>query len=314
MKNLDHFDAAENVFFQRELEQISQEQLDIKYAPMKALQIVPLFTGVDPGAESWVYTQFEELGAAAPIVSFADDFAKVNVKGAQYSQRMQSYGAGFDFSVQEIRAASKAGRPLERQRADTARKVIDVQLDQILAVGDSSLGLKGILNLTGTNTATASTKAVAGVTATSWLNAGGQLKSTADEVLGDLNLLVTKIQVDSLDTESPDTIVLPIANYAAIRDTRVSVYQEMSILNSFLGKHPGVTVMSWSRCLTAGAGSGTRAMAFERNIRNVRGLIPVAFEMQAPQLVNMAYKVNCHMRTGGVVSPYPKSIIYMDNL
>ena len=312
--NLPHLDAAENAFFQRELEQISLEQLDIKYAPMKSLAIVPMFTEIDPGAETWTYTQFEQIGKAAPIVSFAEDFAKVNVKGLQYSQRMQSYGAGFDFSIQELRAALKAGRPLERQRADVARKVIDVQLDLILAVGDASQGLLGILNLAGTNTAAAATKAVSGLTATSWLSAAGALKSTTDEVNADLNLMCTKIEVDSQQTESPDTIVLPIAQYAVIRDTRVSQYQEMSILNSFLGRHPGIRVMPWSRCLNAGAGNGTRAMAFSSNVRNVRGLLPVAFEMQAPQLVNMAYKVNCHMRCGGVISPYPKSILYMDNI
>lgn len=309
--NLPHFDAAENVFFQRELEQMTQEAFDFKYAPMKSLQIVPIYTEIDPGAESWGYTQFESLGEAQPITSFADDFAKVNVKGSQYLQRLQSYGAGFDFSIQEIRAAAKAGRPLERQRADTARKVIDVKLDAILASGDSSFGLKGILNLASTNTATASTKGSGG---TAWLDSNDVLVATPDEVLADLNQMITKVAVDSLDTESPTLIVLPIEHFHAISNKRVSDLEETSVLNSFLGKHPGVRVMSWSRCATANDSGGTRAIAFDPNVRNVRGLLPVAFEMQAPQLNNMAYKVNCHMRCGGVVSPYPKSVLYMDSI
>lgn len=308
--NLPHLDAAETIFFQRELEQISQELLDIKYAPMKSMQFVPLDTSVDPGAETWTYSQFEKLGNAQAIVSFSDDFKNVNVKGVQYSQRLQSYGAAYEFSIQELRAAQKAGRQLERMRAEAAKKALDVQLDSILALGDSTYGLKGLLNLSSTSTYTPATKSAGG---TAWITAGVQ-SATSDEILADLNGMVRTVVVDTLETERPTMILLPTAHFELISNVSRSNVSDTTIKNFFLMNNPGITIESWSRTTTAGSGSVTRAVAYDPKLLNVRGLMAVPFEQQAPQLNNMAYKVNCHMRTGGVITPYPKSICYADGI
>ena len=310
MFNLPHLDAAENVFFQRELEQILAEQFNVRYAPMKSKIYVPIDNSIDPGTEIVTYEQYQQLGEAKAIKSFADDFPNVNVSGEQASQRMQSYGDAFTYSIQELRAAAKAGKPLDRMRADAAKKALDYKLDSILGVGDSTFGLKGLLGLSGTDTYTPSTKAAGG---TAWIAAGVTV-ATAKEMYDDLCGIVSQVITNTLDTEHPTLILLPIAHLEVIKNLRMADGTDTTVLNYFLDNHPGVRVESWDRCRTAGSGGGTRMVAYDPTIQNVRGLMAVEFEQQAPQLVNMAYKVNCHMRTGGVISPYPKTVCYGDGI
>ena len=303
--NSPHLDAAENIFFQRELEQILTEQFDIKHAGLKARQFVPVDNSIDPGVETVTYEQFDSLGKAKRIADFADDLPMVNVSGLQFSQRMQSYGAAFGYSLGELRAAAKAGKPLERMRAMAARKTLDLQLDDVAASGDSAAGLKGLLNITAAATFTPATKAAGGLT---WAVA------TPDEMIADLSDIVKQVVVDTKEVERPRRIILPTDQYERINSTARSNTSDTTVLDFFLGTHPGLEVMSWERLAGAGAGSVDRMVAYDPNILNVRLLMAVEFEQLPPQQKNMAFVVNCHMRTGGVISPYPKSIAYGDGI
>lgn len=304
--NSPHLDAAENVFFQRELEQILTEQFDIKHAGLKARALLPVDNSIDPGAETITYEQFDSLGKAKRISDYADDLPMVNVNGNQYSQRMQSYGAAFGYSIQEVRAAATAGKALERMRAMAARKVLDQQLDLVASVGDSTAGLVGLLGLSNVTTNTLGTKAAGGTT---WAVA------TADEILRDLNGIIRQVVVDTKEVERPTRILLPTDQYELIKSKPRSTTSDTTILGMFLDTNPGVEVMSWERLAGAGAGGTTdRMVAYDPNILNVRLLMAVEFEQLPPQQRNMSFVVNCHMRTGGVISPYPKSVAYGDGL
>lgn len=303
--NSPHLDAAENVFFQRELEQILTEQFDIKHAGLKARQLVPVDNSIDPGVETVTYDQFDTLGEAKRISDFSDNLPMVNVSGLQFSQRMQSYGAAFGYSLQEVKAAASARKPLERMRAMAARKSLDLQLDNIASVGDTTAGLRGLLNLASPTSFTLGTKGAGGLT---WAVA------TADEILADLSGIVTQVVVDTKEVERPTRIVLPTAQFELIKNKARSTTSDTTVLSFFRDTNPGIEVMSWERLAGAGAGSVDRMVAYDPNIMNVRLLMAVEFEQCPPQQRNMAFVVNCHMRTGGVIAPYPKSVAYGDGL
>lgn len=306
MATIYKLDAAETVFFNRELEQILVEMFNVKYAELKARQFLPVDNSIDPGAESFTYDQFDQLGSAKKIADYSADLPLVNVKGKQFTQRVQSYGAAFGYSIQEIRAAAKVGRPLDRLRAETARRVLDVQLDNIAFQGDSSAGLVGLANLAAAQTATAGTKTGGGTT---WTG-----NATPDEIIKDLNLLVSTIVGNTQEVERPTRILLPTAQFLKIQQTARSSTSDTTILNFFLANNPGIEVRSWVRLAAAGAGSTPRAIAYNPDPSNVRLVIPVEFEQLPPEPRNLSWVVNCHMRAGGVIAPYPKSVCYMDAL
>ena len=62
----------------------------------------------------------------------------------------------------------------------------------------------------------------------------------------------------------------------------------------------------------AGAANKSRIYGFDRNPAVLYQVIPQDFEQMPPQPRNMAFLINCHMRWGGCVSPYPKGVAYMD--
>jgi hypothetical protein len=303
--NLPHLDAAENVFFQRELEQILAEQFDIQYVPLMARKLVPVDNSIDPAAETVGLRQFDKMGEAKAISDYADDFPMVGVEGTEGFQRIQSYGDGFMFSIQEIRAAAKVGRPLERWKAQAARAVLDQKLDSIAATGDSAYGLTGLLNLSNTLTYTTPTGANG---AKDWAS------KTPDEILADMSGVVKKIRVDSKGVESPKRLILPLDQYELIAHLARSDKSDVTVLNFFKATHPDIEVMSWERLDGAGAASSDRMVAYDPNPVKLRLLLPVEYEQFPPQLKNMAYIVNCHMRCGGVIAPYPKSICYADDI
>ena len=298
-------DASEAYFFARELEQIMVEQFDVKKAALKARLFVPQDTSIDPGADIVTYTQYESFGKAKRIKDFGDDVPMVGLNGEQFPQKMQSYGLGFNYSIGELRAAAKAGRPLERDRVDAVRRGIDQAFEDVAATGDADAGLYGLLNITAADTFTATNKTGGG---TAWSGA------LPDEILADLNGMVRQVKVNTKEVENISRILLPTEQYEIISNTARSSTSDTTILGFFLGNNPGIEVMSWERLSTAGSGGVTRMVGYNPDRMLVRQLVAVDFEMLAPQQVNMSYKVIAHMRTGGVISPYPKSICYSDSI
>lgn len=302
---LNQLDAAQNYFFLRELEQILPEQFETMYATLKSRIYVPTDNSIDPGAESVIARLWDKVGKAQAISDHAADFPLVNVSGAEGAQRMQDYGAGYSYTIPEIQAAAKANRPLERDRADACRRTIEQQIDAVISSGDSAFGLKGFLSLTGTDTYTVPNGASASPLWT---------QKTADEILADMNGMVQQVITNTIEVESPNMLLLPPAQMQLISTRARSSVSDTTILQFFKGNRPNVMVDSWTKLTGAGAGGTDRMVAYERNKTKVRALMAIEFEQQPPQQKNMAYVINCRARTGGVISPYQKSIIYGDGI
>lgn len=308
MNSLGHMDAAENMFFLRELEFISKRLYDVKYAVLKGRQFVPTDNeGVAPGHMSYTYRMWDFHGNAKPIADMSDDLPLVNLNGAEATQRLQPYGVAYSYSIEEIQAASLLNRPLEADRAIVAKKVLDQQLDKIAAVGDSDRGLKGFLNLSNTETYTPITKAAGG---TSWVDSNGNLVATPDEVLRDLNGIKRQMVVDTKEVESPTRYLLPTAQYQVIANTPRSSVSDTTILEFFKGNNPEIEVFSWERLTGAGTNGADLMVAYDPSVEKVKLLMALEFTQLPPQPKNFSWLINCWCKCGGVVSPYPKSISY----
>jgi hypothetical protein len=305
---LPRLDAADTAFFQRELDHLLAESFDPKYAELKANQFVPMDRSIDPASEVVRWESYDKMGDAKLIRDFAKDFPSVQVNGVEQYASLHSYGASFGYTIDELRAASKAKRPLDRMRRDAARDVMSQKFDRVMSIGDSLAGLKGLLSLANTLTAAPGSKGVGG---TSWLTAG----VTAAEMLKDLFALLNAVPAGTAEVESASKrILLPPAHDRLISQTKIDSVSTTTVKQFFLENSDGASIGSWDRLTTAGSGSGTRAVCYDPNITKVRGLVAIDFEMMAPELEGMKYTVNCRQKIGGVISPYPKSVCYMDAL
>lgn len=309
--NYPHLDAGSNAFFQRDLELISKEMFDIKYAKLKALQLIPVDMSLPAGIQTWTYRQFDSLGEAKLITDFAKDLPMVNVEGDEVSVKFKNYGAAFGYSIEEIEAGAMEGGPqLDRQRAEACRKTLDQKLDKAASVGDATAGLLGLLNQANTTTFTPGDKDAGG---TSWLDGSGNIVATAEEMLKDLHGMIRKVVVDTKEVERPTRIILPTGQYMAADVTPRSDNSDVTVLKYFMS-NSGVEVVSWERCAGAGTNGADLAVAYDPKPLNVRLLLPIPYQQMMPQLDNMAYKVNARLKTGGVISPFPKSICYASGI
>jgi hypothetical protein len=307
-RQLPHLDAAETMFFQRELDHLLAESFDPKYADLVARQFVPVDSSIDPAAEVVRWESYDKAGTAKLIRDFSKDFPEAQVSGVENSTILHSYGDGFGYTIDELRAASRVKRPLDRMRADAAREVMAQNFDRVLSVGDTLAGFKGLTNLSSTLTETAGSKTGGG---TAWTSA----TATAAEILIDLFALLNKVPSSTAEVErTSKRILLPPANLRKIAQMRIDSVSTTTVKQFFEENSGGATIDAWDRLTTANGSGGTRAICYDPNKTKVRGLVAIEFEMMAPQLDGMRYKVACRSKLGGVISPYPKSICYMDSI
>lgn len=293
-------DAGETAFFSRQLETILARTYDVKYPELKARMLIPVSSEVDPGAASYTYRQYDSFGIAKIVSNFADDLPMVDVLGKEFTAKVESLGAAYHFSIQDIRAAQKSGFDLDQKRALAARRAIETKIDQMAATGDTNLGTKGLLN-------NANVTIVAPVTG-AWSQA-----TTADNILKDINTLVDSIVTATKEAFSPDTLILDPVSFQVANSKRVDPTLEKTVLRSFLENNPWIRqVVQWQRAATASAGGARRIMAFKRDPEVLELIIPQEFEQLPPQAQNLSFTVPCHARMGGVSIRYPVACAYMD--
>jgi hypothetical protein len=300
-----HLDAAENVFFQRQLEEIDARARDVKYAKLKGRMSVPT-QPLGAATETYTYRQFDKRAKPAPMQDMSDDLPLVNVTGAEFSFALRSFGLAFSYSRDEIAAAAKGGVPLDTMRATACREGLAQYIDSVCATGDTTFGLKGLLNLA--NTHVYSTPAGA-AGSKAWT---GTNKKTPDEVIADLNGMKRQVIVDTKEVESPTRLILPTSLHEYIANTPRSSTSDKTILKFWQENNPEVEITRWEKCAGAGTSSSNRTVMYDPNVLNLSLLMAIEYEQLAPQDRNFTSVVNARVKTGGVIAPYPKSIIYGD--
>jgi len=301
-------DAAENLFFERELEARRAQSFDVKFPNNRAREFIPLDTSVDPGAETVAYEQYTMVGMARLLTSYSENIPRVDAKGVEFRSAIKSIADAYGYSLQEVRNAKMAGKPLETRKMVAARRAIEEKLDYILAFGDALTGLLGLLNQGNALAYTVAPHTALG-TDTEWTG------KTPTEILEDLNGIAQYVVDQTNGVEIPDTILLPPASFGHISTTPRSDASDTTILQYFLRNSPYIrNVDSWYRLNTAGTSSSKRMVCYRRSPDALQAVIPVDFESFPPQQKGLEFEVICHSRTGGVVAYYPLSIAYGDGI
>lgn len=301
------------VTFPRELEYVSNEVYEVLEAPTKARQLMPSGAfGMPAEDRSYIYRMYEGFGVAQWIDAYGQGMRTADVTGTETTVMCKDFGLAYVYNDDELISSAKYGRPLDRERAKVCARSFEQFLDVIGAVGDTSVNMTGLLNMANTTTYTASTKAAGG---TAWGTFTAP-KATSDEIVGDLAGIVNSILVAVKGHEMlmPDTIVLPDAQFGLIAQKRMGDGSDTTILKHFLTTNPWIKdIQPWHRCTTAGSGSTTRMVAYRKE--NVKFLIPREFEqVLPPQRKDLAWKVPCRAKTGGVFSAFPLACAKADGI
>lgn len=297
---ISRLDAAENRFFQRELEHIIPELFEFMHARITARQFFPIDTSAGPGAESITYRQITKTGIAKIISDYAADLPLAGVYGEETTGRIRSAAIAAKWSIQEIRAAAKAKKPLDREQAEAAREALLRLENDIAFNGDAKRNLIGLF--TDPN-----------IPVTVVPNGGSGTPQwstkTPAEILADMNSFTNSIPATTGDIEAPDTMGLPVAQYNLIHSTDAGIGNGQTIAKFFLANNPYIKTLNRHRELAgAGPGSTDVMVCYEKNKRKLRLNIPLDIEQLAPQMRGLCVYVPYHMRVGGVTVTKPLSV------
>lgn len=315
------FDAADTAVFLRQLTYIYQQTYDIKYPELKARQFIPVDNRVGPGADSFVWRQYDKKGTAKVVQNYADDFPNAEIIGKEFQSRVVSLGASYQYTLQDMRAAAMAGLPLETRKAETARRVMENLVESLAAYGlnqtqpgqdldpvqetGDSIQFYGLTNFPNIQTST---------TTNNWTSG-----STVQQILADVNALQNLVFKNTKGVHMPNTLLLPTDIYGYLATTpRSPTFTDDTMLQYILKQSPWLeSIDYWVPLDTAGKKQdgttvGGRIMCYQRDPEVLQMVIPQEFEQLPPQMIGMSFKIPCHMRYGGVTVRYPKALAYLD--
>ncbi|MNS39596.1 hypothetical protein D3C72_718830 [compost metagenome] len=295
-----NLDAGENIHFARELEHVKAQTYDKRYPDLKARSLFPVSSDAGPAAESITYYQYDMVGVARIIGSYAKNLPRADVRGRKFTSPVESLGASYGYTLQDVRAAAATGKPLEQRKANAARRAIEQQINTIALFGNADYNLPGFL--TNANVPV-STVPADGTGSSTKLNT-----KTPDKILRDMNALANGIVEDTKGAEVPTTLLLPLDQFTYIATTRLGDGSDTTILKHFLENSPFIKEVDWVNELKGAGTAGADVMvAYKRDPDAVTLEIPQDFEQLNAQEDGLEFEVPCHARVGGVILYYPLS-------
>lgn len=305
-QNSYHLDDNETVFFKRQLEYVKSRTYDEKYKDLKAFDLFPISGEVPSGATEITWRSFKQYGLAKVIADYAHDFPRVDVFGEENTIKIKDLGDSYGYSIKEIRRAMLVGFELESRRAGVARRAIEEKMNTLALSGSTTDNINGFIDYPGITSYTVPNNA--GGTSKTWAN------KTATEILTDLNGIVTAIVEGTSGKERPNVILLPIAQYDLIRNTRVGTYSDRTIYQFFTENNPNISIEWLNELDGAGSGSTDRFMAYSRDPNHLTLEIPMMFEQFEEEKKGMEYEIPCHAEFAGVIVYYPLAVAYGDGI
>jgi len=303
-------DAGETAVIARSLDHIEQRITEVMLAELRALKLVPVIPGVDPGAKTYTFTVLEVFGQAAASSERGKDLPRSSEALTEVTSGIKGYGAKYAYTQQELREIAYAASrglsiALDTVRADACAKMIARKIDSVVAFGDPlDTRIKGFLNN-------------ANVAVTASPMAWGDM--SPEELLAALISLANDRMIASKEVFVPDTIALPTDHWTLVGTTPLGIAANKTVLQFFneamdaMGRK--VEVVSWPLLATADAGrTGPRAVAYKRDVNMVGAIVPLAFQASPPQAKDLEFEIPCEGICGGTAVKVPMSMEYRDGI
>lgn len=295
-------DDQDSIFFERELEHIKSQSYDQKFPRLKFAEgeLIPISTEAGEGARSITYETFTQLGIAKIISDYATDLPRADVKGKETTVRVKDLGVSFGWNVREIKAARRTQKPLTAKKSIAARRAIFQLLDKIAAFGDVTNGLLGLLNHPNISEV---------VLPADGTGSSTKFKDkTPDQILRDLNNIVTTIIDTTNEVESPDTMLMPHAIHEYIANTPRSSHSDKSIKTWFLENNDHIKEIVSVPKLKAAESGNDVIVCYEKSEQVMTFEIPDPYEILPGQERNLEVVFPTIASTGGVIIYYPLAV------
>ncbi|QEE24581.1 DUF2184 domain-containing protein [Rhodanobacter glycinis] len=250
--------------------------------------------GNSPNGKAWIGKD------SNAITGLALDIGKT-------AQPLTLWGMQIGWTIPELESAQKLGRPVDQQKYAGMQLKYNMDVDEQVYIGDSGLGFTGLLNSAHvTNVANAPT--------------GGWATATADQMLADVNEMLTSAWEESAYAVCPSKVLLPPVKFGILVTTKVSSAGNISVLeyikqnsicNSINGRPLDIQPVKWA--YQRGASSADRMMAYTQDEMRVR--FPLVPLQRTPLEYRDIRQLTTYFGRLGVLEVvYPETIAYRDGI
>jgi hypothetical protein len=220
-------------------------------------------------------------------------------------------GSGWEWNIEEINQASLYGINLNATKAMSATDKVERLLNSIAFVGSTEKNWTGFANSADVPRADVATPG------TFWP------AKTVDQILTDVNEVLTRVRTQTNEVEWADTLALPPAAYREIATRRLGAGDGMITVLEYIRKNniytaetgAALTIIPVRELATASQDSGGRMVAYRRDEEVVRFHLPMPRTVLQPRQKSiMGFETGIIARTGGTEWRLPKAAAYADEV
>lgn len=293
-----------------ELERMDQT-LNMPLVSVKWTRDMPLRSDISIADEvsSFTNTDFSSVGGPNPIGKNWMGKKGTATPGPELDilptrNNLTPWATEVSWTVLELASAQKLGRPIDTQKYEAMKLKWNMDTDEQVYIGDSVLGVAGLLNLPDITPLAAA----AAWTAT----------TDPDVILQDINLLLTDVWMRSGYAVCPAKIGLAPELFGLLTIKKVSSAGNISVLeyvkiNSIAYQENGepLEIVSIKWASKRGAGGSHRIVAYTQDEKYIRfpmvPLLNTPLEYRSMQQLTVYYG-----KLGQVEAPYTNTISYLD--
>lgn len=282
----------------QDLEAVDKKIYEPKKEELKARTILNVKTDVPAGAETYSYDVMTRSGAAKILAPGATDIPLVDADLKRHTVNIYSIATAFNLSVQEIRNAQMARRPVEVTKADTARKAIAEKENKLVWMGDKEHNILGVVNATGIQVLAVPNNEAG--TSTKWKEKKGV------EIVEDIKK--AKNLVNKLPGHIADTLLVAADQYEHLE----KVYNEhtMQTCLQYIQSQNWFKRIDYTSDMNRQGTAGTDCfLVFDSSPDVVEMLVSMDITRHPQEYKFPNYKIPLEERCGGAIVRYPMAIV-----
>jgi hypothetical protein len=250
--------------------------------------------GKDRNGKGWIGKSTDQIGG-------------VGVDTGKIASPLTPWGLEIKYTILELESAAKMGRPIDAQKFEALKLKHQMDIDEQVYVGDSTLVQTGLFNS-------------ALVTNVSNVVGGLWSAKTPAQILDDVNAILQSSWAASGFAVMPSRILIPPTQFGAISTQVVSTAGSVSILKYLLENNivaasgnGKIEIQPAKWLVGAGAASADRMVAYTKRKDFVR--YPMTQLQRTPiQYDSIYHKSTYFCRLGQIEVVYPETIAYRDGI
>lgn len=275
---------------------------------------VPVVTEGNEWAIGTTFFSVDAAGEAKFLSGAGTDMPFNQVTRDQASHDFAMIGSGWEWNFEEINQAALYGINLNDQKAMSASDKVERLLNTVAMVGATEKNWTGLVN----DASVSRSDAAAGASAsTFWAS------KTNDEILADINDLLSSVRENSEEVEWADSLRLPPEAFRLISTKRLGAGDGLITLLEYIRRNNVYTaetgqpldIQPLRELATASSDGGGRMVAYRRDPEVIRFHLPMPRRVLQPRQKSiMGFETGIIARTGGTEIRLPGAVAYLDEI